>query len=158
MNITPKTSREDEELRRQEEEFRKKASDYTLCFSDSCSLHEECLRWHVAQHADPDAPTCQIVNPRNPAHGDEHCCMFRRKQRVMMKRGFTGMFREMPTYKERAIRNRLISVWGRWKYFELRRGDQLLTPQHQQDIANACQSCGWTGPIVYDAEQESWYW
>ena len=142
----------------QAEAFRQKADHYIVCFVDTCPLREECLRWIVGNHVDAELAALSSVNPRNPKHGDEHCSMYRKSQRVMMKRGLTQMYHEMPHYKETQIRNALIQLWGRRKYFEMRRGDRLITPSQQQDIVDTCRHFGWDGPIVYDAEQEDWLW
>ena len=52
----------------------------------------------------------------------------------------------------------LIHIWGRKQYFEMRRGDRLITPEQQQDVVDCCRHHGWTGPIVYDGEVEDWDW
>ena len=76
----------------------------------------------------------------------------------------------MPGRMESQIRHHLILTWGRKKYFEMRRGepggdkkyfemrrgDRLITPKQQQDIIEVCRHHGWSGPIVYDGEQEDW--
>lgn len=142
----------------QEEVFREKVHHYLVCFIDQCPLHEQCLRWMVGQYADTRPLAYNAINPRNPNIGGEQCEMFRKCQRVMMKRGFKDLFHEMPGYMERGIRHSLISIFGHRKYFEMRRGDRLITPEQQQDIAAICQQYGWTGPIVYDGEQEEWSW
>lgn len=59
---------------------------------------------------------------------------------------------------ERRVRGLLILWWGRKKYFEVRKGQRLITPEMQQDIEDACHHHGWQGPIKYDGEEESWLW
>ena len=142
----------------QEEVFRKKAGHYLVCFSESCSLRQQCLRWLVGQYADTQPLAYNAINPRNPTIGGEKCEMFRKNQRVMMKRGLTHLYLEMPGRMEYLIRHLLILWWGRKKYFEVRKGVRLITPEMQQDVVDACRHHGWTGPIVYDGEEESWLW
>lgn len=149
---------EQKTTRSQEEDFREKAGHYLVCFSESCPLRQECLRWLVGQYADPQPLAYNAVNPRNPKIGGEHCEMFRKKQRVMMKRGMTRLYLDMPGRMEYKIRHLLISSWGRKQYFEARRGDRLITPEMQENVAAACSYHGWTGPIVYDGEEETWWW
>lgn len=149
---------EQKTTRSQEEDFREKAGHYLVCFSESCPLRQECLRWLVGQYADPQPLAYNAVNPRNPKIGGEHCEMFRRKQRVMMKRGMTRLYLDMPGRMEYKIRHLLISSWGRKQYFEARKGVRLITPEMQENVAAACSYHGWTGPIVYDGEEESWWW
>jgi hypothetical protein len=142
----------------EESAFRQKAGSYLVCFIDSCPLREECLRWLVGQYADTTPMALTAVNPRNPQIGGDGCIMFRRKERAVMKRGFTRLYREMPTYMEQNIRQMLIAIFTRKKYFEMRRGDRLITPEQQQDILDVCRRYGWTGPIAYDGEAEDWLW
>ena len=142
----------------QEEAFRQKADHYLVCFIDSCPLHEQCLRWQTGQYIDPKLLVYNAINPRNPENGSDHCPMFRKKQRVMMKRGMTNLYHEMPGYMEHQIRHSLIGQWGRKNYFEMRRGDRLITPKQQQDVLDTCRYFGWQGPIVFDGEQEDWDW
>ena len=142
----------------QEDIFREKSHHYLVCFIESCPLREQCLRWLVGQYADPTPRAQNGVNPRNPKMGGEQCEMFRRNQRVVMKCGFTNLYHEMPGYMEHNIRCQLIATFGRKKYFEMRRGDRLVTPAQQETIATICRLNGWQGPLIYDDEQEDWLW
>ena len=142
----------------QEEVFREKADHYLVCFIDNCPLREQCLRWLVGQYADTTLLAYNAINPRNPKIGGEQCEMFRKNQLVMMKRGMTRLYLDMPGRVEYQIRRLLIQKWGRRQYFEARRGDRLITPAMQDDVLRACRNHGWTGPIVYDGEEEYWLW
>lgn len=144
--------------RTQEEVFREKADHYIVCFLDHCPLHDQCLRWRVGRYADTTRVVFSSVNARNPKFANEHCDMFRPNNRAVMKRGFIHMYHEMPGYMERNIRRMLINLFGRKQYFEMRRGDRLITPEQQQQIQNTCRANGWQGSIVYDGEQEDWLW
>ena len=84
--------------------------------------------------------------------------MFRENVRMVMKRGMTRLYDDMPQRIAFRIRHTLIAWWGRKRYFEMRRGDRLLTPELQQDVASACRQHGWQGPVVYDGEQTDWLW
>ena len=142
----------------QEEVFRRKTRHYLVCFIESCPLRERCLRWLVGQHVETLPLAYNAINPRNPRIGGEKCEMFRENKKAMMKRGLTRLYDHMPGRMEHRIRLMLISMWGRKQYFEMRRGDRLINPSQQQDVIDACRYHGWTGPIVYDGEQEDWDW
>ena len=142
----------------QEEAFRKKAAHYYVCLIDHCPLHDQCLRWLVGQYLEPRLPLCTIVNPRHPKAGTEQCELFRKNQRVVMKRGLMHLYREMPGYMEKQIRWQLIAKWTHKKYYEVRKGERLMTPDMQQDVINICRSNGWKGPIVFDGEETEWNW
>ena len=59
---------------------------------------------------------------------------------------------------EKAIRQDLIMTFGRTQYFEMRKGQRLITPEAQELIADSCRYYGWNGPLVYDGEEEDWLW
>ena len=141
-----------------EEALRARVGHYLVCFIDQCPLHDQCLRWLVGQYADPTPLAHNAINPRNPKIGGGQCTMYRNCERVLMKRGFKGMYYDMPGHMERSIRRHLIQLWGRKQYFEMRRGDRLVTPRQQQEQADVCRLYGWDGPVVYDGEQEDWLW
>lgn len=142
----------------EENAFRAKARNYLVCFNDNCPLHEECMRWFAGLYVDPNLTAYTSVNPRNPQNGGEQCQNFRKKKRVVMKRGLTQLYHEMPSYMEHQIRMHLQSIWGRKQYFEMRKGVRLITPEQQNDVQSVCHFHGWTGPIVYDDETEDWNW
>ena len=142
----------------EEKAFRKKINNYLVCFIDNCPMHDQCLRWLVGQYADTTLPSYNAINPHNPQMGGEQCEMFRKKQRIVMKRGLTHLYDEMPGRMEQHIRALLIQLWGHKKYYEVRKGERLITPQMQEDVEDACRHHGWMGPIIYDGEQEDWLW
>lgn len=142
----------------QEEVFREKTHHYLMCFIESCPLREQCLHWLVGQYGDT-MPYAQVsMNPRNPKVGGENCEKFRPNVRVILKKGMTHFYLDMPGRMEKAIRQHLIKLFGRTQYFEMRKGDRLISARDQELIADACRSHGWDGPLVYDEEEEDWQW
>ena len=142
----------------QEQLLEKAKRHYLVCFIEHCPLHSHCLRWLVGQHADTFPVSLTVVNPRHAGIGTEQCEMYCSDERVTMKYGLTRLYDDIPARKATAIRHQLIERWGRKFYFQMRRGDRPITPAQQQDVADVCRSCGWTGPIVYDAEDSDWQW
>lgn len=145
-------------IQSEEDIFREKASSYLVCFINECPLRSHCLRYEVGQYASSLPMAQQSVNPRHPKMGTKDCPMFREHQRVLMKKGFTRFYYDMPGRVEHAIRGYLIAAFGRKIYFEMRKGERLISPEQQRVIANACRECGWTGDLVYDGEQEEYDW
>ena len=121
-------------------------------------MHRHCLRWMVGRYADTSRETYLSVNPHNPLMGSDNCPMYREDIRVMKKKGFTNMYYDMPGHLEFKIRRQLIAKFGRKQYFQMRKGEQLITPEDQQFIAQVCQKHGWTAPLIYDGEDEDWLW
>jgi hypothetical protein len=130
----------------QEEVFRENIHNYSLCFIESCPLKEQWLHWLVGQYAAP-IPFVQIsMSPRTPQIGGENCAKFRKNIRVVKKKGMAQFYLDMPGRMEHNIRQELIWHFGRTQYFEIRKGQRLITPEDQKVIASVCRSNGWEGP------------
>lgn len=142
----------------QQEAFRRKVNHYNVCLIDHCPLHGQCLHWLVGQYVESSLPMCTSMNPRYPNMGTEQCEFFRKNQRVVMKRGLMHLYHDMPGYMEKGIRRQLISMWGHKKYYEVRKGERLITPDMQEDVVFACRHHGWQGPIIFDGEDADWDW
>lgn len=135
-----------------------KVDHYTICFIDNCPLHRHCLRWMVGRYADTSRDVYLSVNPHNPLMSSDDCPMYRQDIRVVKKKGFTNMYHEMPGYLEKKIRDQLITKLGRKQYFEMRKGQRLITPDQQKLIERVIRANGWEGPINFDSEEDDYLW
>ena len=135
-----------------------KVDHYTICFIDTCPLHRHCLRWLVGRYADSSKDVYLSVNPHNPLMNSDSCPMFREDIRVMKKKGFTRMYYDMPGHMEYKIRRQLIDKFTRKHYFQMRKGERLITPDEVKVIEQVIRANGWQGPINFDAEEEDFLW
>jgi len=142
----------------EEEQFRKKSDHYIICFIERCPLKEQCLRHIVGQYATDWPLVLPSVSPLKAGFEGEHCTLFRKKERKIMKRGFTHLYYDMPGHLERFLRHKFIATFGRMQYFEMRRGDRLITPEQVELMTSICRQNGWTAPLKFDGEQEDWAW
>ena len=138
--------------------MREKVSGYLVCFIDGCPLHKTCLRWVVGQYANQQTVAYTAINPRNPMMGNDSCPKYREMVRVKMMRGMTQFYHEMPGFMERDIRNSLIAHFGRTRYFQMRKGERLITPDQQKVIEQVMRANNWQGPIKFDGEVEDYLW
>lgn len=138
--------------------FRQKADHYLVCFNDLCPCREQCLRWLTGIYTDPQLVSTVSVNLRNPKVGGEQCLLFRPKVRIIMKRGMMQFYVNMTGRQEHAIRQKLISIYNRKVYYQMRNGLRLITPEQQQEIEQVCRNHGWNGPYLYDGEDEDFAW
>ena len=153
---TTKNSKKDKNT--EEEVFRVKSDHYIICFIERCPLKEQCLRHIVGQYATTRPLVLPAVSPLNAGYEGEHCTLFRKKERKVMKRGFTNLFYDMPGHLEHAIRHQLIYAFGRRQYYEMRCGKRLIAPEQVAQMIDICRRNGWTAPLVFDGEQEDWAW
>ena len=144
--------------KQQEEAFREQAPHYVVCFVNECPLKNECLHYLVGQYVSPQAEVHMSVNPHYPHVATTSCELFRPNEKTVMKKGMVHFYYDMPGHMEYDIRQHLIKVFGRTPYFQMRKGDRLITPEQQQQIADICRLHGWLGPLNYDSEEEGWLW
>ena len=135
-----------------------KVDHYTICFIDNCPLHKHCLRWMVGRYADPSRTVYLSINPHNPLVANDDCPQYREDIRVKMKKGFVNIYYDMPGHMEAKIRQQLIAKLGRKPYFEMRKGQRLITPEQQELIERVIRANGWEGPIRFDGEEEDYLW
>lgn len=133
-------------------------SDYLMCILKECPLCSRCLRYIAGTQQSNDLHVLSVLNPRYNDAATENCRWYRSNEKVMMKRGMTNFFHDMPGHMERSIRNQLIQLFGRTTYFNMRRGDRLITPSEQKQIAKVCRQNGWQGELNYDGETEDVQW
>ncbi len=140
--------------------FSQKASDgYLVCLSDTCPIHEACLRWKVSRCVPPTLMQCKCVNPHYPEVGTEACPMRRPGEKVQMARGMMHVFNDdMPKRLEQAVRSALIGSWGRTYYFEYRNGTRLITPAMQKQVRQLFRKLGWEEEIQFDDYVEEYDW
>lgn len=142
----------------QEERFKAKAPHYLKCFIDGCPRHDYCLRWLVGRHANTTDVSIVSVNPMHSDVKAGQCTMFRECTTAPHARGMMGFFEGMTSRQEHDIRQRLIGLFTRKRFYALRKGDELITPRMQQDIARVCQDEGWTGDLQFDGWEEDYLW
>lgn len=133
-------------------------AEYLMCIQKECPLCSRCLRYYAATRQSNNLHVLTVVNPSYHGVATEDCPWFRPNEIVTMKRGMIDFFHEMPGRMERSIRDQLIQLFGRTPYFNMRRGDRLITPSEQQQIARTCRQNGWQGELNYDGEVEDVEW
>ena len=67
-------------------------------------------------------------------------------------------FDEMPRRMEVRIKQELIDIYTRKRFYEYRRGDRLITPEMLRRIATVCRANGWTAEPVYDQWVDDYLW
>jgi hypothetical protein len=90
--------------------------------------------------------------------GSDSCPLYREDIRVIKKKGFTNMYYDMPWHLEFKIRRQLIAKFGRKQYFQMRKGERLITPDQQKVIEQVMRANNWQGPIKFDGEVEDYLW
>jgi len=128
------------------------------CLLDQCPLHETCLHWWCKRFVDTTHTQITTVNPLHPLTGTAQCPLYLSSERVVLKRGLFDFFDQMTSRQEHAIRSSLMQLFNRKNYYRVRNGEMPIPPAMRQQIEDTCRQHGYTGPFVYDSEEEGWAW
>lgn len=142
-----------------EQKFAVKAStSYAICYSQTCSLREHCLRWQLRDYTPKDHHMAACVNLNNPAMQTETCPMYRNDQPVRMPLGISRMYYNMPYRIERGLKRHLINYFNRKRYYEYHSGYRPVPPDHEQYIRQVIRNIGWTEPYEFNGYVEDYLW
>lgn len=132
---------------------------YTVCYVDSCPLHDHCLRWLVGLHIPNTHSTYRCINPNYEGVATNNCPMYRSDQKVRFAKGMTHIFTsDMPKRVEPAVRYGVIGLTNRTYYFEYRNGSRLIPPALQENIRDLFRTNGWTDEVNFDGYVEDYDW
>ena len=148
-NDTPKT---------REEVFAAKAKSYGVCYSDYCPLREHCLHSILVSYVPADRLYVNSVNLGNPEVQRESCPLFSKDESVRMPVGLSAIYYDMPGRIERAVKNHLISVFSRKRYYEYHNGTRPLPPEAEAYVRRTLQNYGWTEEPTFAGYVEDFLW
>lgn len=140
--------------------------DYIYCpaADGACPRAQHCLRaiayrQLTATEASDKPGTIRIVHPACVARAADGCEYYRDSTPVRFARGMTKLFDEIPHRLEADIRRRIMACFScRSYYFQSRKGERLITPKEQQDIANVFRRAGMKAEPEFDDYVEETYW
>ena len=122
---------------------------YVVCYNHQCPRADECLR-HLCYNLLPatvyERP---CVLPQAWQSGE--CQRFAVARPVQLAWGMSRLFDDVSRWQKTAIRHELKALFGsKATYFRYRRGEFLITPQRQREVAAVFQRYGYTAPRHYD--------
>ena len=139
-----------------EEQFREMATESAVCQSPSCPVREHCLRHILKDYVPENFHVVTAVNLRNPKMQHEDCPQFRPDQPVRMPLGLIKMYYDMPGHLERSVKNRLINLLSRKRYYDYHCGRRPVTPDVEQLIRQTLLTAGWQQDPVFDDYTEEY--
>ena len=129
-----------------------------VCQSNDCPLREHCLRSILKDYVPEDYPVVSAVNLGNPKMQDTDCPKYCPDEPVRMPLGLKRMYYDMPHHLERSVKNRLISLFSRKRYYEYHNGRRPVTPDIEATIRQTLLAFGWTEAPVFDDYVEEYLW
>lgn len=131
-------------------DFNKIPDWWPLCPGFDCPQKETCLR-HVAYTQAPQGVTrWTCVLPQ--ALTDGTCSYYRKDERVLMARGFSKLFDQLHSRDLRHdIRIALTDYFNsKGSYYRYRNGEQLLSPEQQQEVRRIVSQKGFDDDFDFD--------
>ncbi|MBR6032210.1 MAG: hypothetical protein IKP36_09665 [Bacteroidaceae bacterium] len=141
-----------------EERFREMAKDGIVCQSLDCPIRKHCLRSILKDYVPENTPVTTVVNLRNPKMQSADCPRYCPDEPLRMPIGLTHMYYDMPGHLERSIKNRLISIFSRKRYYIYHGGRRPITPDIEETIRQTLLAFGWTAEPVFDGYVEEYLW
>ena len=141
-----------------EERFREMAKDGIVCQSQSCPIRKHCLRSILKDFVPENTPVTTVVNLRNPKMQSADCPRYCPDEPLRMPIGLTHMYYDMPGHLESSIKNRLISIFSRKRYYIYHGGRRPITPDIEETIRQTLIAFGWTAEPVFDGYVEEYLW
>ena len=128
--------KKDQTPKAREQIFAEKADNYGICYSAICPLRES--------YKPQDRLYTDCVNLNNPKMQREGCPLFAKDEPVRMPIGLSTVYYDMPGRMERAIKNHLIHVYSRKRYYEYHNGTRPMTPDVERYVRQTLKNYGWT--------------
>ena len=138
--------------------LKEKAKHYLACYNGGCRRRKHCLHWLVGPHVPEDVRVHSCVNVMNAEVRSGHCPFYKSDTPVMMMRGFTHLYDDMPRRTATAIREELDGYYNHTTYYRYRNGILPVKPEMQKHIEAVCRKHGWKEAPVYDKSQEEYDW
>lgn len=127
---------------------------YVLCFNDECALADECLHRLAARSGRQKDEVVTAVNP--VCNSGKSCRYYKPNKVATMAYGMKGSFHEVKADHIAALRDHLISHFGRGSYYLRRNGLRPITPDEQQYIASVFRNYGYE--LKFDRMEEETQW
>lgn len=126
---------------------------WPVCFIDKCPDKEQCLRHRVALLAPEDVQFAFAVTPA--VLKKKPCPMFRKEEIMRAAKGMTRLLMNVKSADLIALRAQLRAyLGGRTAYYRYWRGEYVLTPEQQADIADIFRTFGYNEPPLFDSYEE----
>ena len=130
--------------------------EWALCFNEQCPMANKCLRYIVYTLAPETECSHQCVLPQAWRSGK--CTEFAEARKQKLAWGMKYLFNGIPTWQATAIRHEIIELFGSHStYYRFYRGEFLITPKRQDEIAAIFARYGITTPGRYDHVIEDYF-
>lgn len=129
---------------------------YALCPNAQCPRASHCLRHHSYTLA--SAHTAEHLCLMPQAWGGEACRHFAPSEPQTLCRGMKNMYLGLQPWQATALREQLRPIFGSDRHFyRYQRGEYVVSPERQAQVAEAFRRLGLQGPPRYDHTFQAYF-
>lgn len=130
---------------------------FAVCMSGECKVADTCRRAIAYRTITKECKTYEIVNPMVVTN-DDQCPMYPYKETVRYAKGFMQMVENLPPRVFSEMKRKLLAHYGKNPYYEMRKGDRLISPADQMYFQALFLQQGITTPYPFDEyiDKEEW--
>ena len=88
----------------------------------------------------------------------DDCPEYRDDQLHSLPYGLKPIYHDMPRLVERGVKNRLINLWSRKRYYEYHNGTRPLTPDVERYVRQTLRNYGWHAEPIFAGYVEEYLW
>lgn len=131
---------------------------FGLCAAEDCSRANTCLRRVAYNHVPADVPFTSMLNPKAVEAMKGECEYYLPNVKVRYAKGFVRTARALSVNASGTFRCSLINLWGIRRYYQMRKGEVLLSPAEQQQVIALAKKLGAHQEEYFDAYVEEYSW
>lgn len=129
---------------------------YAYCYAteQQCAQSTQCLRHHAARMNEEDTANPREVVPCvTPAYinrvaAGETCMHFRSDKPLRFAKGMEALFDVVPKGKYSIVRQRVMNSFSSERvFYYAQKGDHLISPKEQEQIATIFKNAGLSAPV-----------
>lgn len=135
-------------------DYNKVPQGYVHCINRDCPLANECLRFLAAENAPEDVLQYAVLNPKAIKTAGSDCPFHRDSTPKRFGRGMNNMLQQVPSGRLKVLRAQLIALFGRTLFYEMKKGDKLVSPENQAKICEAFQSMAPGVNVEFDSYEK----
>ena len=130
--------------------------EYPLCFNDECARKASCMHYQAGLLMPEDRHHGPAVYPTAWRNGE--CKCYREKRIIQKAWGFTNIYDNIPKWFRAEARNRvrLSFSGGNGPYYRVHNGENMITPEKQEEIMTIIAQFGSTDGIRFDHYVDAW--
>lgn len=131
---------------------------FAHCLNGQCERADGCLRRQATLRMPTERGIVTIVNPAHMTPAGEDCPYFKVDCPQRFARGMSHLLDQVPHSDAVAIKQQMLSNFGRTLFYRLWRKESLFSPDQQEYIRQLFLQRGLSSAPVFDEYVEMYEW